>query len=428
MYNNAGHFLTLRTTDIRLPSRYPPGHAVVLDLDPEDKTIYGSKHDEAKDIDAHFSNHKVCARWNGFKHYENITLEFGIGTKDTSDDIYAFTEISNTGFHCVNSLLIPQSTKFFVVLRASSSGGTTLSKSNGCLVFNKTLMLNSFKIHNGPKCFSEINVVFRKMTNSKIDMKSQVLFNHPLMTGKVYTVKLVGSDASISGLTVDSPSIIIHSTVVGDSHTETIFQPTVPLLELTIILVSTKSIYLKYLELYDCQEESTEDQTSNQVQAHWSGLTKSFDYQYALVLVQCSAVVNDSCVEYITSFKQTWDDSVIISGLKLQNYVNYSIIVKPCLNEKCLPAKYSHVFRIESQDIPWRTLRSEITIDESNCMGINIQAFSLQQSKPADVYQWSVMADSLKTASRTMLISWQTVPKEAFSGNTFQVSMSVLHS
>lgn len=200
------------------------------------------------------------------------------------------------------------------------------------------------------------------------------------------------------------------------------------MLELTIILVSTKSIYLKYLELYDCQEESTEDQTSNQVQAHWSGLTKSFDYQYALVLVQCSAVVNDSCVEYITSFKQTWDDSVIISGLKLQNYVNYSIIVKPCLNEKCLPAKYSHVFRIESQDIPWRTLRSEITIDESNCMGINIQAFSLQQSKPADVYQWSVMADSLKTASRTMLISWQTVPKEAFSGNTFQVSMSVLHS
>ncbi|KAH3802479.1 hypothetical protein DPMN_156157 [Dreissena polymorpha] len=147
IYNNAGHFTSIRTETFPLPSRFPPGHGYVFDLDPD--MVNSSTY-----IDVHFTEHTMCARWMGFKHHENISLEVGIGLYRTIADVVPFHSTLEVRKICLNSSSIVNGKVYFFIVKASCSGGTTVSASNGVQIFDEHYLKNNLDIKIGNDCFS----------------------------------------------------------------------------------------------------------------------------------------------------------------------------------------------------------------------------------------------------------------------------------
>ncbi|XP_052788827.1 uncharacterized protein LOC128223594 [Mya arenaria] len=71
------------------------------------------------DVDAHFTKGVLCARWKGFLHHENLTLEVGVGLSNASDDVVE---------DCVK-LPVHGHISSYACIKAYSVGGQMISNS-----------------------------------------------------------------------------------------------------------------------------------------------------------------------------------------------------------------------------------------------------------------------------------------------------------
>ena len=395
---------------------------MIIDLDPNNHT--NISHDKSKDVDAHFTAHTLCIAWNGFDHHENVTLEIGVGSNKSVDNIYAFSKVNDTGFRCIYSHLIPLETKLFAILKATCTVGSTISRSNGVVIYDKTQVLNSFYVYNGPNCFSDHHMLFRRIMESEIKVNDSLSLNHSLITGKVYTLRLTGSDNAVRKLRVANATVIITSNKTEDKRLDIVLQTTEDLSELFIVSVSNESVFLKTIELYDCKEELKMENNPLQVDVHWSELTQNFAFEYSLVSVYCSDMLNSSCIQHITPIKTTREDAVTLTDLDLQRHVNYSIIVSPCLNGKCLSAKNTAVFQTDSFDSHLKISKSVISLDNSNCMNVVIKWLMKDTSSQITFCQWSIVSKSQNTTFGLRNIPWQTAIHLPTHDNHLYVSMT----
>ncbi|XP_062621811.1 uncharacterized protein LOC134283371, partial [Saccostrea cucullata] len=87
--NKAGHIASAKSKTFRIPSQIPPGPGIVIDTDSS----------EFSDLDYLLYPSKLCVKWKGFEHHENITFEVGIGTRKGKDDVIRYTQSSSKENH-----------------------------------------------------------------------------------------------------------------------------------------------------------------------------------------------------------------------------------------------------------------------------------------------------------------------------------------
>ena len=404
VYNIAGHFTTLKTSTFTIPSKYPPGNAVVQDVDPADMELNATKFTTAnKDVDAHFSFDTVCASWTGFKHQEYISVDFGIGTLNQTDNIHAFQSVNNTGLHCLTSHLIPQNTKLFISLRATSSGGTTISRSDGVIIYDPVLAWNKLQILDGLECFSNehlISKLYIKTTNNTSEFAK---FNKSLNVGKMYTLRLTGNKQIASSSRIESLDVIVHHIDVKINHVDSVFQSLTSFPQFKV--VSFSPFLLHELQLYDCQDRISAQKDSHTITAHWIGLAPPFNYDSAVVILRCPNISNGTCVEHVTPFQRSHVTSRRVSGLNLKPFVKYHVIVRPCLNKMCLKPKYSAGIYVEHDNKSLNILSAEISVDKR--IGIVIQCSDNYSN--IVFYQWSISTPATHRNGTYSVVPWKTV-------------------
>ncbi|KAH3774460.1 hypothetical protein DPMN_175842 [Dreissena polymorpha] len=148
VYNNAGHSATAMTSEFIVPSIYPPGHGIIVDLDPENADVFSD------DVDIHFTENVMCASWTGFSHTEHVSFEAGIGTIGESDNILAFGNVQKgTNMYCLNSKSIKANSHLVFLVRVNGTGGSNIAVSNGLRIYNKDILQKTMKIRVGRDCF-----------------------------------------------------------------------------------------------------------------------------------------------------------------------------------------------------------------------------------------------------------------------------------
>ena len=121
----------------------PIGKIVVVDLDPSpprDDCSNPSERIFLLDEDADFQTigDRISARWfggGGGGGGDNVTYEFGVGSKRYSDDVVAFKSIGNATRHTELGLALEHDRMYYVIIRASRAGNAVVASSDGVRVF-----------------------------------------------------------------------------------------------------------------------------------------------------------------------------------------------------------------------------------------------------------------------------------------------------
>ncbi|XP_069134357.1 uncharacterized protein [Argopecten irradians] len=132
VFNHAGYHCTVNTNNFSLPSQNPPGHGVVYDVIRND----GGYVDGRQDIDVSVSLEEFCVTWEGVSHVGDMTHELGIGEVPGTDDTIPFHEVPNRKLYCENATNLSHYRRYFVTVRAITSGGSTDAISDGFTIIN----------------------------------------------------------------------------------------------------------------------------------------------------------------------------------------------------------------------------------------------------------------------------------------------------
>ena len=401
VYNNAGHFVLAKTPEFSIPSPYPPAQAVVIDLDPENVD------NDAKDVDAHFKLETVCAKWYGFHHPEDIAIEFGVGTRKGLDDIINFKTINFTNTFCLVSSAIPESLHVFVTLRATSSGGSTISSSDGTTIYNSSLVLEQLMVNDGPDCFIPSHLV-SALNHSN---EEYFVFAEQLKIGKTYTLLIFGDALPGNDDSVQSPDVRATNIVVDHKQHHFIFTPFTEYPRFFIAGTVNGDITT---ELYDCEDDLSATSVNHSIFAHWRSISDHLTFETAVVKLHCLDTLDDDCLDYQSPFLSPNGPTSSEHIVSLQIYESYYVAVKPCLNSVCLRAKLSSGVTIEPENLIIDITQSAVELTPSlNCSHVRIKWQKLIFIH-APIYQWSV---ATRVGSETSsVIKWRnTKDNEIFT-------------
>ena len=414
IYNNAGHSLTVKTPDFVIPSTYPPGNARVMDLDPADIHNANTSRMRYTDIHEHLSPNEVCASWTGFKHHENVTLEFGVGSSMGTGDLYSFSVITDSEYHCVTSGKLPNDKQLFVSIRASSTGGTTISSSDGVIIFNKDSVLKDLRVKAGPACM-ELTPLFQ--SNGTITER-----NYRLSVGGNYMLEVFGTN--ISDILNNFRKLDVHIKQVNTDGNQThiSFQPVVEGIILqSLFNTSQGDIY--YIALYDCDENLSAILEGEPLTAHWNRYSQEFEYEAAVIQYVCSNFSDLACTKYLTPFESTVVNTVNFSSIHIKPGETYFVGVRPCLNSRCLDTLLSTGIRVEPKLTELELTISEattLTVDP-NCVNITI-AFDLLKDINISFYQWSLAMKIGNSKSMSTIGQWRKILPDGSDGFISKVS------
>ena len=406
IYNIAGHFTRVRTPEFTIPSTYPATHAAIIDLDPEEID------DHADDIDAHFSVSTVCARWYGFHHHEDVTIEFGVGTIKGLDDIVKFRQINFTNSFCLVSSAIPDFVHIFVSLRATGSGGSTISSSDGITIYNSSLVLKKLTVYDGPECFipSHLVAALKQSNGDTFD------FAEPLSIGKTYTLRIHGDNLPEKGILVQSPEIHTMKVITGQNEHYFIFTPFTEYPKFAVSGTFSGNISV---ELFDCEDDLSAIPVNNSIVAHWRGISDHFTFEAAVVKLKCLDTFDTNCIDYQTSITSTGRNSSSENKVSLPINESYYVAVKPCLNSVCLKEKLSTGVIAEPESANIEIVKSVAELTTSlNCSRVQIEWNKLNFIN-VPVYQWSITTG---VGSKTGPITqWKTTQEIDILADRFQV-------
>ncbi|XP_069134359.1 uncharacterized protein [Argopecten irradians] len=202
VFNHAGYHCTVNTDNFRLPSQNPPGHGVVYDVIRND----GAYVDGRQDIDVSVSLEEFCVTWEGFSHVGDMTHELGMGEVPGTDDTIPFHEVPDRKLYCENATNLSHYRRYFVTVRAITSGGSTDAISDGFTIINPRHVMTSLRVFDGNGCTGKIGTpVERKFGTVNIYTPSKI----NLHIGHTYSL------VSNASLTIASAEAIVtvHTTI-----------------------------------------------------------------------------------------------------------------------------------------------------------------------------------------------------------------------
>ena len=418
IYNNAGHSLTLKTPEFGIPATYPPGQARVFDLDLEAIINANITRDRPIEVNSHLSENTVCAAWSGFKHHENLILEIGVGTAKGFDDIYMFSTINNSDYHCITSDKLPFDSKMFVSVRASCSGGSIISSSDGVIIYNRHIILRSFKVMDGPACTESKPVLITNRTITESD-----IMRLRLIVGQTYMLRLNGKNLSNIVSYFHQNDLHVKNINIVDYQTQLVFQPLIEDIFLhSLSNTSLGDIYL--VELYNCEEDISAVVKGSSLIAHWKRHSEDFTYEAAAIQLICTNSSKDTCIKYLTPFISVTDNEVNISSVHLQEGDTYFVGVRPCLNSQCLDTVLSTGVNIEPEGIELCINEANAFTEDgnSNCLNVTVM-FDLISVVNISFYQWSLSTNIGNSNTMSLIGQWKSILSDESEGSATKVSV-----
>jgi len=396
VYNKAGHFLRLDTEKFRLPSKYPPGHATVLDVDPRST-------DDESDVDVHFSEATLCAKWTGFRHHENITLEFGIGSSTQTDDVIPFSVIENDPFTCINSSKLLPGVKYHALLRASCSGGQTMSASNGVTILTQKYVNNFLKVYVGENC----QLLPHAEKTLSTDLNGDTIFNltKPLRIGHVYNI-YVRDNISV-GLEEDMGNLTL-----VQSQTFGYYYKFVPFVHWPIV----KTIYPSNLfqsdmiDVVRCPSQHYISVAKQSAESFWLFTEgKRFPVYFKVGIMKEDMNNSGSLHDFVLSSNITHLKIPIPQDAKPG--LSYRMAIQTCSRTYCLEPVLSENFTLLFSDPAGHISVADIDyLEGSNCFTVDLQWEAFTSESPVMFYQWSLSEDA---RGRKPVTLWTTLVKRS---------------
>ncbi|XP_053381645.1 uncharacterized protein LOC123528459 [Mercenaria mercenaria] len=393
-YNNAGHFTLNETESFLIPSRYPPGHAVVSDLDPED--FSSSAYDLYQDVNVHFTANKICTHWNGFKHHENVTIEVGLGTNKTEANTVPFQHINSSKETCIQSSEIHFNIQYYVLLRATCSGGNTISTSNGITIINKTDLLKNIDISVGEH-FIDVKMNPVDTTYSKICSLDDIEI------GAKYKLILYNVTLNVS---VSSEDMIFNDRTY-DKGNSRIDLNIVPYVKRPCI--SVDSNISEHISAVMHRLKSDGFVSDNKM------LFISWNYSKHDILnnlnfrVALATFPNKSYTTEVMSIPKKSSEHMSHSfDLKTVSADGvHAVAVIPCTNKHCLNYTLSPSFQIEHAIKPGQIKQAIVTVEGGkDCVDIRIAWQRFEAKSTITIYQWSLSRDY---TANTLLTGWKAI-------------------
>ncbi|XP_053396792.1 uncharacterized protein LOC123551182 [Mercenaria mercenaria] len=392
VYNNAGHALTVTTDIFRIPSRYPPGHAIVTDSDPECRY-------KTEDTNVHFTSNTLCFKWTGFKHHESVKVEVGVGSNNSTDDIVPYSIHKRTeNFHCIHSSNIKFQQTYFAFVKASCSGGVTMSASNGVTVLDKSMLMKSLTVRLGEKCSTTdvIMPVVRNLTHANLS----VTFSAEV--GKRYELFI--------------PTNIIDSVYTNDgiiftNMTDNFSLSIVPFIKNPVVYISSSGGVINeesQIHIHKCPSTLYVGE-NDIISAHWF-YTENKDYGliFEVAIVNAKNMTRNNSQIHLTQY----ESSTILTthtfyDVNLEAKECYNVVVKQCSYTQCLEPVFSRMFCVasssEARNLHVSSLKNVVG---ASCFLIKLEWSAFRSDSRVLFYQWVVSQDN---AANHILIEWQTI-------------------
>ena len=415
VHNNAGHFTTVETSTFQLPSRYPPGPAAIKDIDPESNTN--------EDVDYHFTANSLCAKWTGFSHHENVQLEVGVGDTSVVDNVITFSKINSTQSHCLSHPKLASGIKYFVLLRATCSGGSTISSSNGVEIVSITEYLNALRVYVGERC--DENPIMIDSSFNLSDVVNVTLGKHAgLEVAMTYKLTIDGIPLTEIHISTHHGSIDFQlSHEYKDNDLLITPYTDRPIIEIKTAKMLTRPVVV-HIRLVKCPR-SMYQQSSNSVSAFWFyDSNKHLRFEVSVMRSTCSNIYNQSCNDFLTTFvasdqanSHRFDRGVFISG----NW--YRIAVRPCTNVRCLGCALSEPFLFGSKS-PYVNLKDAVLTarEHKACHDLSIVWNYFTSDGDVILYRWTIA--ETKFGDQT-IINWRFIVPNVT--NTIEVSVYIVH-
>ena len=408
-YNNAGHFTMNETESFLIPSRYPPGQAIVKDVNPDIQN--SGSNDVNRDVDVHFTGNTICSQWNGFKHHEKIQMEIGIGTDQMKADVIPFQPTNDSQKTCIKSPDIHFNTKYFVLLRASCSGGNTTSTSNGITILNDTDLLSNLNIK-----FGQSFTNFIRIPNVN-GSAQEICFTNDTDIGARYKLILYNATQTLNVISKD----FYEENKMYDKVNKRLSLDIIPYTKRICIMINSSLDKPTSVDLY--KEENNEYVSANKnLLVSWSYMNPETIQSLHFKIALASFLDENSTMVQISNFQRTSGHTVHMFSLKhIHNEEEtHAIALVPCTNFICLNYTLSHIFKIEQVIRPGKINQADIVHegdDKYKTVKISWKAFETRSE--ITVYQWSLSRDK---AAKDLLSEWNVV-KCIPSSNDYKVKL-----
>ncbi|KAL3857349.1 hypothetical protein ACJMK2_012025 [Sinanodonta woodiana] len=405
VYNKAGHSTTLRSDTFNIPSKYPPGQGMVLDIDP-------TRNDNSTDVDFVIDGSAICAVWTGFHHHLNVTFEVGLGRQPGIAETRGFkTVFSETLCFLVNDLTKLQ--KYYIIVRANCTGGSSISSSDGFIVVNETDIRNALHLGIGETCE---NVASSKITchtsfRNCTYLMCSIQCDKELIEKQIYTIQ--SSNASIQ-LNMTSPDIILLTNKRGD-HQKAFRSFT----RNPSLVIHGDVHELAGIEIYllPCSMDTNYQTASDTLYAHWSLEEQISDivtyYDVSLYRDDClrTPVMNTTCREIVTSTQIPGNKhDHVFSNVHILDEEIYTVGVKPCLGSFCSKELLSESTLVKFKPPVSGSLQAMLSTANLSCTIVHIewQNFHCLEKTTLNnnvIYQWSM---ALNEGPSGFVVPWRT--------------------
>lgn len=387
VFNKAGHFTTIKTDSFQLPSMFPPGHGLVFDLDPSlvDET--------GKDVDVHFTQEMLCSHWSGFLHHESVVLEFGVGTSNHSDDVLAFQTIPSVTSYCSHNKTFRYGTRYYVLIRATCSGGSTISSSNGVLIINETSIKSELEVNIGihPINTQSIQESF-VISNSPFKLR----FSKALDVGEAYLL-LFSDNFTIRSL--NSTDGIVQIEEGNYIFISFIPFPVInlqPLINNTTVTVKvTKRMSTAFI------------QDTDRLFIYWKmDLPFLLSVSVGMYAMNASASSSSLFIPFEHPVSSAFHK---FENLSLQQGIPYQVGLQICSTAVCVEPKLSDLFYIDTKPTSAEIIDAVLTpLNPTECINIQLQWKWKHHTQHVRFFQWNLAkSDQCDPVFR----EWSTVLK-----------------
>ncbi|KAL4218491.1 hypothetical protein ACF0H5_023225 [Mactra antiquata] len=399
VFNAAGHSITIRTNPFQIPSRYPPGHAIVSDTDPFLPIDY-------IDVDYHFTPNTICAYWQGFKHHQDVQVEMGIGSSVNTDDIVQFSSVNSSDYYCISSSYIENNVKYFALIKATCSGGSTISYSNGVVILDEVKMIDSLGIWPGKNCqeLSERMTINSIMNNSSnITEVYSFQLNTNLAIGNRYIFIL--SNGTTADIGSDDG---MFDSMVDDNPQEIFFAPFLehPIFHAHMTEVEVKN---QLIQIAECPDKHSVQQYE-EISVYWEATGKNHvGIKHEIAILKSLTDQNNATrdIEYVTPFEAVPEGQYeyTFNNVNLKPGSSYKIAVKQCSTVRCIDQALSDVFSVEVT--PELTVMSATLLSANSTCSLSEIRWNVSVSDDTMLfYQWTISRDGQIT---NLISQWQTV-------------------
>ncbi|XP_046569939.1 uncharacterized protein LOC124278266 [Haliotis rubra] len=404
VYNSAGHFALVTTEGITVPSKFPPGHGLVYDIDPMDV-------DGKDDVDFH-STLKSCVKWNGFLHHRDVQFEVALGSAVNGSDISPFRSVNGTSA-CVTSSSIKPRVKYYATVRATCSGGSSYASSDGFIIIDQP---NDdqfvLEVYDGVACGDHSSGTSRLIPETDTTSDSNITRSYKpsasLHIGQRYILEY---QHPLKG-NISSDEVLLMAHIHADEKTQGIVTyQFVPLTHFPRFYInSADDIANSTIRM--CTVDIDYTLSKNKVSSYWkyAGPWKVLTTHFEAALKERMHCTNSTqCYKTLSTMfvNRDTDYADFTNGVLEQNKV-YQVFVRPCFDTVCLPWKISDGVKVVPGQPRVTTTSSFTNRSAPSCHSVTLHVDSVKcEEEPQDsesiIYQWTAT-----DKHNNPLTSWKT--------------------